>query len=110
MKIKNITPDTIAVDVLGDYRELPSGWGFTEQEVGGKDVLLLIAFKLQGKVEIYDDNDQLMEFVHCPLCGNVTKVEPPKKVIQKTIEAPVEVKVEAEVKKTKRGRVKKSKK
>lgn len=110
MRIKNITPQTIFTDVWGRHIEIPANWGITEEEVGGKDALLFIAFKLQGQVEIYDDNEGKMEFVHCPLCGNVVKVEPPKKVIQKTIEAPIQAQAEVEVKKGKPNRVKKSKK
>lgn len=116
MRIKNITPNTISVDVLGDYREIRSGWGLTEQEVRGKDVLLLIAFKLQGQIEIYDDNDQIMEFVNCPLCGNVVKIAPAPKVlpttavIEKKIKQPVKAEIKIKQVKAEKSRVKKSKK
>ena len=120
MRIKNITSDTVSVDVFGDYREIRSGWGLTEQEVGGKDILLYIAFKLQGKIEVYDDNDQLMEFIHCPLCGNVVKIAPAPEVIptvstpfveiiEKEIKQPVKAEIEVKQKKVK-NRVKKLKK
>lgn len=111
MRIKNITPQTIFTDVWGRHIEIPANWGITEEEVGGKDALLFIAFKLQGQVEIYDDNEEKMEFVNCPLCGNVIEVAPAPKavVIKEKTEKPVKAKVEVEVKESKKSRVKKSK-
>jgi len=40
---------------------------------------MFIAFKYPNEVRLCDDDGKEVEFINCPLCGHLTKIEDDKK-------------------------------
>ena len=83
MKIYNKTDHTISFNFFNKYRELPVGWELNENDVGGRETLMFIAFKYPNEVRLCDDDGKEVEFINCPLCGHLTKIEDDKKEVIK---------------------------
>jgi|YNPMSStandDraft_1061717.scaffolds.fasta_scaffold01063_6 hypothetical protein len=93
LKIKNITDHTISENLFGRLLEIPAGYSIDSREFWGTEVsVAFLAIRHKDELKVMDgEGNELLE-IQCPCCGEIVKIPPKEKRVEKVVEGGLEKK------------------